>query len=85
MNVHPSNRRKITVLGWYGDFNVGNDAVLSGILASLKSVMPDSDFTTFSWHPKLTARQHGVKAFPYYKFFKILPKVDTLIVGGARC
>jgi len=61
---------------------VGDETILSGILTSLKSVMPDSDFITFSWHPKLTARQYGVKAFPYYKFFQILPKVDALIVGG---
>lgn len=80
--VHQPDRRKIAILGWYGDFNVGNAAILSGMLALLKSVMRDSDFLTFSWHPKLTARRYGVKAFPYYKLFQTLPKVDALIVGG---
>lgn len=81
-SVYRSNLRKIAILGWYGDFNVGNDAILLGILASLKSVMPDNDFITFSWHPKLTARRYGVKTFPYYKFFQFVPKVDALLVGG---
>ncbi len=81
-SIHLSNRKKIAILGWYGAFNVGDEAILSGILVSLKSVMPNSDFVTFSLHPKLTARLHGVKAFAYYKLFQILPKIDALVVGG---
>ncbi|MEM3047396.1 MAG: polysaccharide pyruvyl transferase family protein, partial [Candidatus Bathyarchaeia archaeon] len=74
--------RSIAILGWYGDFNAGNEAILSGILLSLRGVMPHGDFAVFSWHPELTARQHRVRAFPYYKLFQVLPRVDALIVGG---
>jgi len=81
-HVHHFNRRKIAILGWYGDFNVGNDAVLLGILSSLKNVMHNTDFVTFSWHPNLTTRKYGVKALSYHKLFQTIPKVDALIVGG---
>jgi len=56
--------------------------MLSGIVSSLKTVMPNIKIAAFSWRPKLTSKQHRIKAYPYYKLPQILPKVDALIVGG---
>ena len=76
------SEKRIAVLGWYGDFNVGNDAILSGIAASFKKVMPNNRLLTFSWQPRLTSKQNDVKALHYFKLFPRLSGVDALLVGG---
>jgi len=79
---YTAQRRDIAICGWYGDLNTGNEAILSGIVSSLKKVMPNIEIVVFSWRPKLASKQHGIKAYPYYKLPQILPKVGALIVGG---
>lgn len=73
---------KVAVLGWYGDFNVGNDALLLGILYNLAAASSNDDTIVFSWHPKLTAKLYGVHAAFYHKVFTVIPRINTLVVGG---
>jgi polysaccharide pyruvyl transferase CsaB len=76
------SEKRIAVLGWYGDFNIGNDAILSGIAASFKKIMPNSRLLTFSWQPKLTSEQNDVNALHYFSLFPSITRVDALLVGG---
>jgi len=75
---------RVAILGWYGDFNVGNDMLLLGILFHLRRSVPNSRLIVFSWHPKATAKLCGDEAqvFFFHKIISAMPKVDTLVIGG---
>lgn len=82
---------QIGIIGNYGATNVGDDAILSAILASHHG----NDFTVFSANPELTGHQFNVKtaplfplgfrAFLRYGFWRpvqALRKMDVIILGG---
>ena len=48
---------RITVLGWYGNGNAGDEAVLSCLLADLRSIRPDATLCVFSADPKDTCKR----------------------------
>jgi len=75
---------RVAILGWYGDFNVGNDMLLLGVLFHLRRSAPNSRLIVFSWHPKATAKLCGDEAqvFFFHKILSVMPKVDTLVIGG---
>lgn len=55
---------KLAISGWYGNNNVGDEAILMGMLESLREVAPEADFLVFSDNPAHTERNYRVKAFP---------------------
>lgn len=55
-------RKNVTVCGWYGHGNVGDEAILEGVLESLTEISPEISVTVFSDNPKHTRKHHGVKS-----------------------
>lgn len=54
--------RRIVISGAYGYGNVGDEAILRGMLLALREAIPDADFVVLSANPHLTRTQHGVQA-----------------------
>lgn len=78
--------QKIVISGYYGFGNTGDEAVLDGIIASLREVVPDAQITVLSINPERTAHEHpGVKAVHRYRLIGLVNSVrsaDLVISGG---
>lgn len=55
---------RLAISGWYGNNNIGDEAILMGMLQSLRGEAPEADFLVFSDDPAHTECNHKVKAFP---------------------
>lgn len=55
----PSN---VVICGNYGATNLGDEAILEGILSMVRRALPDADITVMSSNPPETAALHGVKS-----------------------
>lgn len=78
--------KRIVLSGYYGFGNVGDEAVLSGIVATLNELGVDAKLTVLSADPERTMREHpGVDAAPRMKLSPIvraLRGADLFISGG---
>jgi polysaccharide pyruvyl transferase CsaB len=78
----------IGVLGSYGGRNLGDEAILSGLLADLRQLEPRARLIVFSRNPAHTALAHPeVEAVPWEGVSRvdsaaILGQLDLLILGG---
>lgn len=76
---------KIALSGYYGFDNAGDEALLSAITASIRSLAPEAEFVVFSGNPARTRSLHAIPAV-YYKspgaLIRELHKCDLLISGG---
>jgi len=52
----------ISILGYFGYANTGDEAILSCMLAKLRELNLDADFVVYSGDPEETARTHDVAA-----------------------
>ncbi|MDZ5445861.1 polysaccharide pyruvyl transferase family protein [Micromonospora sp. 4G57] len=78
----------IGLLGSYGGRNLGDEAILSGLLADLRQQEPDARIIVFSRDPAHTALAHPhVEAVPWEGVSRAdssvtLSELDLLILGG---
>ena len=76
------------VLIWGGDSwaNQGDDAILAGTIAALRSVNPQAGITVASARPEWTARRHGVKAVQRVGpgLLAALWQADCVLWGGGQ-
>ncbi|MEV0807154.1 polysaccharide pyruvyl transferase family protein [Micromonospora sp. NPDC050200] len=78
----------IGVLGSYGGRNLGDEAILTGLLADLRQQEPDARIIVFSRNPTHTALAHpDVEAVPWEGVSRVdsaevLAQLDLLILGG---
>ncbi|MFC8848119.1 polysaccharide pyruvyl transferase family protein [Micromonospora sp. NPDC057141] len=78
----------IGVLGSYGGRNLGDEAILTGLLADLRSHEPNARIIVFSRNPPHTAQAHpDVEAVPWEGVSRVdsaevLAELDLLILGG---
>ncbi|MBM0239300.1 polysaccharide pyruvyl transferase family protein [Micromonospora sp. ATA32] len=78
----------IGVLGSYGGRNLGDEAILAGLLADLREQEPNSRIVVFSRNPAHTALTHpDVEAVPWEGVSRadsalVLAELDLLILGG---
>ncbi|MEV0156135.1 polysaccharide pyruvyl transferase family protein [Micromonospora sp. NPDC050686] len=78
----------IGVLGSYGGRNLGDEAILSGLLADLRNQEPNGRIIVFSRNPAHTALTHpDVEAVPWEGVSRVdsaqvLAQLDLLILGG---
>ena len=83
---HMSNQsRSIAISGYYGFGNVGDEAVLSGIVASLTERCPEAQLVAFSADPAVTEQLHGIRAVSRSNPAEVLGTLrhcDLLISGG---
>jgi polysaccharide pyruvyl transferase CsaB len=80
-------RRRIGISGSYGGMNLGDEAILEGILSQLRAAIP-ADITVFSRNPSDTRVRHQIeKAVPVRSLTRkeIAPEIeelDLLVLGG---
>jgi polysaccharide pyruvyl transferase CsaB len=78
----------IGVLGSYGGKNLGDEAILTGLLTDLRARRPDARILVFSRNPEHTRRTHPeVRAEPWEGISRTdsaqtLSRLDLLVLGG---
>lgn len=78
-------RRKVLLSGYYGFANAGDEAVLAGLLLSLREIDPTLEITVLSMHPSETQAAHRVRAVHRYRPKELLTAIagtDVLLSGG---
>jgi polysaccharide pyruvyl transferase CsaB len=82
-----SRRLRIGISGSYGGMNLGDEAILDGMLSQLRASVP-ADITVFSRNPSDTLGRHNIEhAVPVRSLTRkeITPEVeqlDLLVLGG---
>lgn len=77
--------KKITLSGYYGFDNAGDEAVLYAIINSLRKLRADIQITVLSNNPAHTAQLYNVNAVNRWKIaevYRAIRKSDLLISGG---
>lgn len=79
-------KHSVAISGSYGGMNLGDEAILEGILKELRSSM-DVNIVVFSHNPKDTEKRHKVRSIPIRELhkdevFEELKKIDLFILGG---
>lgn len=77
---------RVAISGSYGGMNLGDEAILEGILKELRDEL-DVDVVVFSRNPKDTEKRHKVRAVPIREMHKDevleeLRKLDLFVLGG---
>ena len=78
-------KNKIVISGYYGFKNLGDEAILAGIIHSLRKVNKNLDITVLSRNPCFTEKNFAVKAVQrnnYKKILKVISGNDLFISGG---
>jgi polysaccharide pyruvyl transferase WcaK-like protein len=71
--VDTTRRLQIGISGSYGGMNLGDEAILEGILGELRATLPAADVTVFSRNPADTLARHNVeRAVPVHSPRQIL-------------
>lgn len=76
---------RILISGYYGFRNIGDEAVLGGLLAGLRAELPEAVPVVLSGDPQSTRNLHGVEAIPRMDITAIraeLRAADLFISGG---
>lgn len=80
-------RLQIGISGSYGGMNLGDEAILEGILGEVRSAM-DADITVFSRNPSDTGARHAVervvgpRSLTRKEVTPEIERLDMLILGG---
>jgi len=74
-----TKRPRLLISGAYGYGNIGDEAILRGMLLALREAIPDADFVVLSGNPALTRTQHGVQAAHRVLF---LPSLRQMVAFG---
>jgi polysaccharide pyruvyl transferase CsaB len=80
-----SGSTSILIDGYYGFNNLGDEAVLRGILKDMAAAAPEAHIRVMSHDPQLTSRLHSVAAVNRYDFAQVTAAVessDVVVVGG---
>ncbi|MET3684217.1 polysaccharide pyruvyl transferase CsaB [Alkalibacillus flavidus] len=76
---------KVVISGYYGFYNIGDEAILRSIVQRLRVEEPDVEIVVLSGDPRDTEARHGVTAihrFDFLKIRRVLRGADGLISGG---
>jgi polysaccharide pyruvyl transferase WcaK-like protein len=74
-----TKRPRLLISGAYGYGNIGDEAILRGMLLALREAIPDADFVVLSGNPDLTRTQHEVQAARRVLF---LPSLRQMVAFG---
>ncbi len=84
-DFYDNKQYDVSISGYYGFMNCGDDALLHAIIYDLKEQMPDIRINVFSMRPKNTSAVYAVDSshrFNYFSLVKNLKKTKLLINGG---
>jgi polysaccharide pyruvyl transferase CsaB len=74
---------RLTIVGYYGLGNCGDEAVLAGLLRGLREAVPEARVTVLSANPRATSRLHNVRSVHRVRgLLQSLMFCDALIAGG---
>ncbi|MCK4456648.1 MAG: polysaccharide pyruvyl transferase family protein [Thermoplasmata archaeon] len=76
---------KVTILGYYGVPNIGDEAILAGMLQKLRPAFPDASIKVSARDETYVRRMHDVETFPLDQmrsFVAVASKSDIILVGG---
>ncbi|MBO8170325.1 MAG: polysaccharide pyruvyl transferase CsaB [Bacillaceae bacterium] len=76
---------RVLISGYYGFDNAGDDAVLYGIISSLKRHLDRVEISVLSNKPDETRKRFGIPAYNRWKPTEIITRVkhcDLLVMGG---
>ena len=76
---------RIVISGYYGFHNIGDEAILAGMVAAFSELSPDALLTVLSSSPEETKAEHAVEAIPRTNLQAIhsaLRSCDLFISGG---
>jgi len=76
---------KIVISGYYGFGNMGDEALLAGMITAFRRLKPELEITVLSAAPEKTARLYEVKAIGRYYtpvILKELLSCDVFVSGG---
>ncbi len=76
---------RFLLLGYYGFFNSGDDAILHAVCQDIKSQDSNCQITVMSNSPESTEKEYGVRAIRRYDLlsvFREMRKADIVIFGG---
>lgn len=79
------DNKKVTISGYYGFNNSGDDAILKAIVKDFKMALPNIEITALSKNPKNTQDTYGVKAVNRFNIMEVIRELwttDMLISGG---
>ncbi|MHB1001108.1 MAG: polysaccharide pyruvyl transferase CsaB [Armatimonadota bacterium] len=80
------NKKRITISGYYGFANAGDEAVLSAIVSSMQKEAGDMvEITALSASPEETEATHGIRAVPRMALSQVSDAIrscDLFISGG---
>lgn len=77
--------KRIVISGYYGFGNIGDEAVLAGIIASFRTIQDDVELLVLSGDPAHTSATHGVQAINRCAISAVISAIrdaDLLISGG---
>lgn len=77
--------RKILISGYYGFNNIGDEAILKGLIEGVKRVLEDVDIVVLSQYPDFTAKKHSVRSIKRTSFIDMcreMKDMDILVSGG---
>jgi len=77
--------KRIVISGYYGEENLGDEAILAALLDWLRRNLPSPEITVVSLNPALTNEEHGVEAVAYdnlYEIDRLIAQADLVINGG---
>ncbi len=76
---------KFLILGYYGFFNSGDDAILYAVCQDIKAQNENNKITVMSNNPESTEKEYGVSAIPRFDLLKVVKemrKADVVVFGG---
>lgn len=77
--------KKILIIGYYGHYNSGDDAILTSICHDIRGLKTQTQITVLSNNPEATAHEYqvnGVYRFDFRKVIRAIQQADILIMGG---
>ena len=57
---------RISIFGYYGQGNAGDEAILSALIDGIKTELPSANISVCSANPEETKKSHHVNAFPFF-------------------
>ncbi|MBE6953693.1 MAG: polysaccharide pyruvyl transferase CsaB [Ruminococcaceae bacterium] len=82
---HPEKRSEIVISGSYGLSNLGDEAMLTAILAQIETIDPRRTVTVLSRNPAETRTTHGIRTLPTFALGRLwcrLRRTKLFLSGG---
>ena len=67
---------RVSIFGYYGQDNAGDEAILAAIIAGIKSASPHSKIAAYSGNPQETEQHHNIAAFAFFSL-----SLKSLVIG----